>query len=105
MEFNKTSIMALRPRCADAQDLTHWLEKGAFDAIRLKYLERLVLVVFEGDPSGSDAKVIEEHSFRVIYPENPGNKVELEHIGQDLKQGTKSKRAVGKGTKDAVKKE
>ena len=105
MEFNKTSIMALRPQSDDAHDLTRWLEKGAFEAIREKYLERLVLVIFEGDPRGSEANVIEEHSFRVCYPANSSGKAELEHTGQDTKQGQVSSRAVGKGTKDAVKKE
>lgn len=105
MEFNKTSIMALRPQSDDAHDLTRWLEKGAFEAIKEKYLERLVLVIFEGDPRGSEASVIEEHSFRVCYPEKSSGTAVLEHMGQDLQQGTVSKRCVGQGTKDAVKKE
>ena len=106
MEFNGTSIMALRPKSADAIDLTTWLEMGAFDAIKQKYLERLVLVIFDGDPSGADAAVLEEHSFSIRYPEsedNGGHTLEL--VSRDHKRGTKTKEKDLPGSKSAVKKE
>ena len=89
MEFNGTSIMALRPKSADASDLTTWLEMGAFDAIKRKYLERLTLVIFEGDPNGPDATVLEEHSFNVSYPEGDGEHT-LELESRDQSRSTKS---------------
>lgn len=105
MEFNGTSIMALRPKSADASDLTTWLEMGAFDAIKQKYLERLVLVIFDGDPSGADAAVLEEHSFSVRYPENDDGGHTLELVSRDHKRGTKTKEKDVPGSKSAVKKE
>ena len=103
MEFNGTSIMALRPTSADASDLTTWLEMGAFDAIKRKYLERLVLVIFEGDPN--EPTILEEHSFSVTYPESDGNEgPQLELVSRDHSRGTKTTQDVP-GSKSAVKKE
>ena len=105
MEFNGTSIMALRPKSADASDLTTWLEMGAFDAIKRKYLERLVLVIFEGDPNGADATILEEHSFSVTYPECGNGEHQLELVSRDHAHGTKTKQKDVPGSKSAVKKE
>ncbi len=106
IEFNGTSIMALRPKSADASELTTWLEMGAFDAIKRKYLERLVLVIFEGDPNGPDATVLEEHSFTVSYPEGGGDgEHTLELESRDQSRGTKTKQKDVPGSKSAVKKE
>jgi hypothetical protein len=107
MEFNGTSIMALSPASGEANELTSWLEKGAFEAIKQKYLERLVLVIFEGDPNGKDATVIEEHSFSVRYPEESdcSGKHALELHSKDLTRGKKAKEQDLPGSKSAVKKE
>lgn len=104
IEFNGTSIMALRPKSADASELTTWLEMGAFDAIKRKYLDRLVLVIFEGDPNGPEASVLEEHSFTVSYPEGDGEHT-LELVSRDRSRGTKTKQKDVPGSKSAVKKE
>lgn len=106
MEFNNCSIMALRPKSEDANELTTWLEKGAFDAIKLKYLERLVLVIFEGDPAGADAAVLEEHSFSVRYPHGDSTAPHtIAVVSKDHSGGKKTKQKDLPGSKSAVKKE
>jgi hypothetical protein len=105
IEFNGVSIMALRPKSADASDLATWIEIGA-DAITRKYLERLVLVIFEGDPNSADATILEEHSFSVTCPESDDNgEHQLELVSRSHSHGTKTEQKGVPGSKSAVKKE
>jgi hypothetical protein len=69
IKFNNQPLKTIKGReDSDAKELINWLEDGAFEALRYRYLEKMSLCIFDAPPSQPDAVMLEDHSFAVIYP-------------------------------------
>ncbi|KAF1984222.1 HORMA-domain-containing protein [Aulographum hederae CBS 113979] len=62
----------------NADTFLEWLEKGAFDALKKKYLHAIQLTIFE-DPN-APTEVIETYTFTINYITNDGDGPSLQNV-------------------------
>ncbi|KNC50598.1 HORMA domain-containing protein [Thecamonas trahens ATCC 50062] len=65
--LNGLRIKSLKPSTDEAQELCNWLEQGVFPALKLGYIDHIILGVYE---AASD-ELVESYHFQVQYPSGP----------------------------------